>query len=165
MKPRKEGGIMESRSKPGGILSPTIRRGGAEDVDALMRIWSEAARAAHPFVPGEGRGARAREVRERFLPAADLLVAEEAGRPVGFAAVIGDELAGLFVAPIAQGTGIGRWLLEAALAAHGALTVSVFEKNARGLAFYRRNGFAGTDRGLDPETAEVVVRLAREGGR
>lgn len=151
------------RTAGAGAEAPAIRRGGPGDIEALMPVWAAAARQAHPFVPGEGRGARAREVRGRYLPAADLLIAETAGGPLGFAAVIGDTLAGLFVAPAAQGAGIGRALLAAALEARPGLTVPVFLRNARARDFYRRNGLVEIGRGLDPDTAEVVVHLRREG--
>ena len=72
-----------------------------------------------------------------------VIVAERDGRIVGFAAVVGGELDGLFVEPDLWGTGIGRSLIEAA----------AYEARSRGLGltvianpsarrFYQSCGFS-----------------------
>lgn len=72
-----------------------------------------------------------------------VLVAELDGRAVGFAAVVGGELDGLFVEPELWGQGIGRMLVDAATHAARrkglALTV-VANPTAR--QFYERCGFS-----------------------
>ena len=72
-----------------------------------------------------------------------VLVAELDGRAVGFAAVVGGELDGLFVEPELWGQGIGRMLVDAATDAARrkglALTV-VANPTAR--QFYERCGFS-----------------------
>ena len=72
-----------------------------------------------------------------------VIVAEFAGEVVGFAAVVGNELDGLFVEPEMWGGGIGRALLDAA--AHQArlrgLSLTVLANpSARG--FYESCGFS-----------------------
>ncbi len=141
-----------------------IRAGAPADLPMLVAIWSEAARRAHPFVPGEGRGARRRDVETRFLPRADTLVAETEGRAVGFAAIEGEDLTGLFVLPERWGCGTGRALLAAASEGRARLGVIVFKRNERAVGFYRAQGFREIGRGLDAETAEVALRLLREHG-
>ncbi len=141
-----------------------IRAGAAADLPVLVAIWADAARVAHPFVPGEGRGARRREVETRFLPRAETLVAEAAGRAVGFAALEGDDLTGLFVRPDRWGQGVGRALLAAASQDRGRLAVTVFRRNERAVGFYRAQGFCEIGRGIDAETAEVALRLLRVHG-
>lgn len=73
------------------------------------------------------------------------LVAERAGRVLGFAAWRGREITALFVHPRAAGRGLGRALLErAAAAAHRAGARALFVKAAAAAApFYRARGFAG----------------------
>jgi len=75
-------------------------------------------------------------------------------------------LASLYVSPRAQGLGIGRRLMEAALvrlAAAGATsaTLWVFRDNAPSIAFYRHLGWApdGHER-TQPEFGEPEVRLS-----
>ena len=71
-----------------------------------------------------------------------VIVAELAGEVVGFAAVVGGELDGLFIEPDLWGGGIGRALVEAA--AHEArrkgLTLTVIA-NPRARGFYESCGF------------------------
>ena len=72
-----------------------------------------------------------------------VLVAELDGRAVGFAAVVGGELDGLFVEPELWGQGIGRMLVDAAT--HGArrkgLALTVVA-NPTARQFYERCGFS-----------------------
>lgn len=139
-----------------------VRPGGPADHAVLLELWSETARAAHPFVPGEGRGARRRLVAQRFLPQSQLHVAEAGGRCLGFAAVIGEEMGGLFVHPESQRNGIGTALLSSVCAPRSRLTVTVFARRESALAFYRARGFRELDRGLDGETSEPLLRLVWE---
>ena len=82
------------------------------------------------------------------LPAAqiergEVFVAEEDRRVLGFAALVGGELDGLFVEPEFWGRGIGRSLVETAVheARHKGLSVSVVA-NPAALGFYEKCGFA-----------------------
>ena len=72
-----------------------------------------------------------------------VLVAELDGRAVGFAAVVGGELDGLFVEPELWGRGIGRMLVD--LATHEArrkgLALTVVA-NPTARKFYERCGFS-----------------------
>ncbi|MFI6996827.1 GNAT family N-acetyltransferase [Nocardia sp. NPDC050175] len=49
-------------------------------------------------------------------------------------------MGGLFVAPEAQGRGIGRLLVEHAVAMHGDLPLEVYERNTSARAVYDRLG-------------------------
>ncbi|MFH9263527.1 GNAT family N-acetyltransferase [Streptomyces sp. NPDC017546] len=138
-----------------------IRRYAAADEDASMDVWSRAGRTAHPFIPGEGEGERARKMREIYLVHAENWVAETDGRVVALLGLLDAEIGGLFVAPEAQGTGVGRRLVEHAAALHGALTLEVYEKNSGARSFYARMGFAEESRRLDEEYDEVMLRLRR----
>lgn len=81
----------------------------------------------------------------------DAFVAELSGRVVGYADVVEEaplhvELVRIYVLPFAQGTGLGRALLAAALGAarrRGAtrLDVAVEPENDRALRWYEAQGF------------------------
>ncbi|MFF3600653.1 GNAT family N-acetyltransferase [Kitasatospora indigofera] len=73
----------------------------------------------------------------------------------------GAEIGGLFVAPEAQGRGVGRALVAHAAALHGALTLEVYEKNTAAREFYARTGFTEQGRRDDDEYGEVLLRLVR----
>ncbi|MFK0147927.1 GNAT family N-acetyltransferase [Streptomyces griseus] len=143
--------------------STVIRRYAPEDEDAAVVVWSRAGGPAHPFIPGEGEGEgeRARKMREVYLVHAENWVAETDGRVVALLGLLGAEIGGLFVAPEAQGTGVGRRLVEHAAALHGALTLEVYEKNTAARGFYARLGFVEESRRVDEEYDEVMLKLAR----
>ncbi|WNF26507.1 GNAT family N-acetyltransferase [Streptomyces sp. C11-1] len=138
-----------------------IRRYAATDENASMDLWSRAGSLAHPFIPGEGEGERARKMREIYLVHAENWVAESNGRVVALLGLLDAEIGGLFVAPEAQGTGVGRRLVEHAAALHGSLTLEVYEKNTRARGFYARMGFVEQSRRVDEEYDEVMLRLIR----
>ncbi|MFF3272097.1 GNAT family N-acetyltransferase [Streptomyces chrestomyceticus] len=146
------------------MSSPTIIRPyRPADEPAVMDLWSRAVRRAHPFIEGEGTGERARQLREVYLVQADNWVAEDEhdGTVLGLLGLLGSEIGGLFVAPEAQGRGIGAQLLEHAASLHGALTLGVFARNEAARAFYAHLGFTERDRRTDEATGEEVITLGR----
>ncbi|WP_329494113.1 GNAT family N-acetyltransferase [Kitasatospora herbaricolor] len=139
----------------------TVRPYTPADEDTAVRIWARAARLAHPFLADEGTGARERKMREVYLVLADHWIAELDGVPVGVLGLLGAEIGGLFVAPEAQGRGVGRALVGQAALLHGALTLEVYEKNTAARRFYARVGFTEQSRRPDEEYDEVLLKLAR----
>jgi ribosomal protein S18 acetylase RimI-like enzyme len=116
------------------------------DLERCVAIWRTAAEAAHAFLGVEALRADAVLVRAVYMQRAEILVAGTGLRVAGFLALVGGEghIGGLFVAPSAQGRGIGRRLIGAAAARRGALTVEVYAANAGARAFYAALGFRAT---------------------
>ncbi|ARF56317.1 GNAT family N-acetyltransferase [Streptomyces gilvosporeus] len=149
-----------------------IRRYRAADQDAVGDLWSRAVRQAHPFIDGEGEGERAPVLREDGVARGGRWVAERDGRVVGLLRLIdgrrhgsagsGVEIDGPFVAPEAQGSGIGRELVEHAAELHGALCLTVFEENQRARGFYRLLGFTERSWRTDRETGRSLLCMERE---
>ncbi|MFH8404690.1 GNAT family N-acetyltransferase [Streptomyces sp. NPDC018019] len=133
------------------------------DEPAVTDLWSRAVQQAHPFIEGEGTGERARQLREVYLVQADNWVAEDEaeGKVIGLLGLLGPEVGGLFVAPEAQGRGIGAQLLEHAASLHGALTLEAFERNTAARTFYAHLGFTERGRRTDEATGETLVALDR----
>jgi putative acetyltransferase len=126
-----------------------VRAARADEAEALAAIQAEASLAAlaHVFPP-ERHPFPYEEVRERWRSfcadrAYRVLVADDAGRAVGVAAVRPGWLDGLYVLPSHWGIGIAAALHDRALDAHGAGTCSlwVLEENARARRFYERRGW------------------------
>ena len=120
-----------------------LRPGTPADAPALVAIHRAALDAA---LPGLARPWTEAETLAWF--AGELLarhrvtVAEQAGQPVGYLALAGDEVLHLHVAPALHRRGIGTTLLETAkAAAPGGLRLACFRRNRTALAFYRRRGF------------------------
>jgi GNAT superfamily N-acetyltransferase len=99
----------------------------------------------------------------------EIRVAVVDGVVVGFVAFTSDELAWLYVAPHAYGSGIGTALIRAALAETKApLSAEVLDGNAAAIAVYRKAGFEiiGHESGQMPgnESFSVSVTVLRHAG-
>ena len=116
------------------------------DLDRCMALWRAASEAGHPFLDAATLDADAVVVRDSYMPAADIMVAERAGVVIGFIALLGDLVGGLFVDPAAHRSGAGRALISDALRRKGRLEVEVYAANAGARAFYSACGFAETGR-------------------
>ncbi|MEG6552131.1 GNAT family N-acetyltransferase [Desulfocurvibacter africanus] len=112
-----------------------------EDAQEVLRIWYDASLISHDFVPAEFWEAERENIITIYVPLAETWVAEEAGRVVGFMALIQHVLGGLFVDPAHQGRGIGTALVTFAKARKGPLEVDVFTQNAGARSFYEKRGF------------------------
>ncbi|MDH6678092.1 putative acetyltransferase [Rhodococcus sp. LBL1] len=140
----------------------TIRTYRPSDEEAVIDLWSRASKFAHPFLEGEGEGSRERKMREVYLVQADNWVAESPRGVIGLLGLIDSEIGGLFVAPEAQGQGIGRALVEHAAAMRGAVTLEVYERNRSARRFYERMGFVEIRRRIDEDTSHELIELRRE---
>ncbi len=126
----------------------TIRAHDPEtDPAALSALWLAASLGAHGFLGRARLEAQRGLIETRYLPMAETFVAEAVdGTRLGFISLLGDFVAALFVAPGAQGHGIGRALLDHARARRGALELEVYAENAGALRLYRRYGLRAVSR-------------------
>lgn len=159
------GDAISGRTRPDAPIGVTLRAAAPADDAACGRLISAATLAA----PTAARLPHARALFEDVSPMAPRggtrLVAVDADDDVlGFADF--DTARGyihyLFVAPEAQGGGIGTALLDAAQAACGgrAVALSCWAVNDAALAWYLRHGFAITGGGLKELAGQPVVSLA-----
>lgn len=111
------------------------------DLDTCMEIWRRASEYAHAFLGDTALDADAILVRTLYIPGAEIIVAEADGRVVGFVALIGDFVGGLFVDPAHHGRGIGRRLMAAAERRRGPLTLEVYIRNRAARDFYAALGY------------------------
>ncbi|SDF89466.1 putative acetyltransferase [Celeribacter baekdonensis] len=137
-----------------------IRRYKADDTDALIAIWDMAEPLAHPFLSDEVRDQVRKDMRNIYLPNAENWVLESEGAPVGFIAMIGTEIGGLFLAPSEQGKGRGRQMVDHIVALKGPLTVEVFKDNKIGLPFYQRYGFVIIGEGVFDASGDETFKMA-----
>lgn len=137
-----------------------IRRFAAKDLERVMRIWLEGNLDAHGFIPRSYWIDHVSEVREA-LPHATVFVHEnEAGAVDGFVGLDGAYVAGLFVDRDARSRGVGGRLLERAKREAGCLTLHVYARNGRAVAFYMREGFTQVEEGVDEATGETELTMA-----
>jgi len=110
-------------------------------LDACMRIWLSANQQAHAFVPPGYWQSHYKAVKQNGLPNSQVFCAWQNGQVQGFVGVVENYIAGLFVQPGHQNQGVGTRLLEYCKAQYQALSLHVFEQNARAVRFYLKNGF------------------------
>lgn len=138
-----------------------IRRAAIDDAPALLAIWRAAVEATHHFLTAADIDAIETQVRGYLASNAELWTAERDGRPVGFMGLDGEEIVSLFVDPAAHRGGVGRALIDHALA-RGATWLGVNEQNPGAITFYERLGFTVTDRSdLDSEGRPFPILTMR----
>ena len=137
-----------------------IRKFETQDLDAVMQIWLQANLDAHAFIPASFWEAHFEMVRD-MLPQAELYVHEnEATRQIdGFIGLTENHIEGIFVAKAARSKGIGKALLDYAKSRKPRLDLSVYQKNERALAFYRREQFVVQSEGIDEDTNEAEIQM------
>lgn len=131
-----------------------------EDEAALLTVWEAASRLAHPFLEEAFLASERQAIPEKYLPLADTYVFVQKEEVVGFIALLGHEVGGLFVAPRWHGQGIGYALMNHAATLHPEkLEVEVFAANTIGRRFYERYGFQVLHEHEHPATGQPVLRL------
>ena len=130
------------------------------DLDAVMQIWLQANLDAHAFIPASFWTDHFEMVRN-MLPQAELYVHEDKDtRQIdGFIGLTGNHIEGIFVAKAARSKGVGKALLDHAKLLKPSLTLNVYQKNERALAFYRREQFAVQSEGIDEDTNEAEIQM------
>ena len=123
-----------------------------------MQIWLHGNLDAHAFIAASFWTEHFEMVRD-LLPQAELYVHENenTGQIDGFIGLTENHIEGIFVAKSARSKGIGRALLEYAKSRKPRLTLSVYQKNERAIAFYRREQFVVQAEGIDEDTNEAEI--------
>jgi len=147
----------------------TIRRAGPADADAVAATFTASFAGLLTFLPRlhtpeEDRAFFARAIVER-----EVWIAEEDGAVLGLAAIHGDELSHLYVAPEHQGGGIGTELMERVKRERpDGFTLWVFQQNVGARRFYERHGLRlvrETDgSGNDERTPDALYEWRPAGG-
>ena len=137
-----------------------IRKFETQDLDAVMQIWLHGNLDAHAFIAASFWTEHFEMVRD-LLPQAELYVHEDAGtRQIdGFIGLTENHIEGIFVAKAARSNGIGKALLEYTKSRKPCLTLSVYQKNQRALAFYRREQFTVHSESIDEDTNEAEIQM------
>lgn len=123
------------------------------DINAAADIWLDTNRKAHDFIPSQYWEGNLETVKE-LLPQAEVYVYENNKTIQGFIGLNGEYIEGIFVSAGKQSQGIGKLLLDYAKAGKKKLQLNVYERNARAIHFYRREGFEIQSEGLDNATGE-----------
>ncbi|RAK68558.1 GNAT family N-acetyltransferase [Phenylobacterium kunshanense] len=133
------------------------------DQAVLADLWFESWRSTGLQQPVVTRNDLARRARHELATRWTVTVAEAEGRLIGFVAICLAErrLDQLFVAPEAQGQGVGRNLFDVARSTMpDGFWLSTQTDNLRARAFYERQGMSvdQTGRALADDTVVYVLR-------
>lgn len=129
------------------------------DIGILLNIWLEASTQAHKFVEPKVWQQKLPTMRDVYLPASKVFVFEQDGKIYGFYALHEDSLVALFVAPNEQKKGIGKMLLQHALAQCPTLHLRVYKNNKHSYEFYLAQGFVVDAEQIDSHTGEVEYSM------
>lgn len=121
--------IIECEKREGALLA------------ALVDVWERSVRATHAFLSAQEILAIREFVPQALSGVEKLVVALEGGVPLGFMGARAGRLEMLFLAPEARGRGLGRQLLEEAIARYGVEELTVNEQNPDAVGFYEHLGF------------------------
>ena len=129
------------------------------DIPAMANILMRSSRLAYTFMPWDHSDDDFTGfVRASFDTWDAVRIAEARCGPVGFHCLLGDVVDQLFVAPEAQGQGIGSTLLCDVMALKPAgFTLRTFRANRRARAFYEARGLAAVEFGRSEAENEPDV--------
>jgi putative acetyltransferase len=136
-----------------------IRKYDAPDIEVVVSTWRRASELAHPFLSKAFLDTEDGNMRNIYLAFAETWVIEADGFVVGFIALIENEIGGLFLDPDFHGQGLGRALVDKAVADKGALKVEVFKANAIGRRFYDAYGFRETEEFIHEASGQATLRM------
>ena len=121
------------------------------DINIVADIWLDTNIKAHYFIPAQYWKKNLELVKELLLQAT---VYEDNYEIQGFIGMNGEYIEGIFVSEAMQSQGIGKILLNYAKDKRNKLHLNVYQKNARAISFYKREGFEIQHSGLDEATGE-----------
>ncbi|MBZ6369245.1 MULTISPECIES: acetyltransferase [Enterobacter] len=135
--------------------------------ERLVAIWESSVRATHHFLQESDIAALRPLLLNAYLPNLTVVMAQDdAGVIYGFLGVDENRIEMLFVDDASRGKGVGKLLLQHAIAAFGANEVDVNEQNPLGVGFYRHMGFELVGRSeLDGQGNPFPLLLMRLGGQ
>ena len=141
------------------MIERLIRKYAPDDLDDVLAAWESASRIAHPFLTDEFQKQERHNIPNVYMPVAETWVIEQDGQVIGFVALIGNEVGGLFVKTDFHGTGAGRALMDKAVELRGDLEVEVFKANKIGRKFYDKYGFELLKESIHESTGNEILKL------
>ena len=118
------------------------------DIDRVADIWLKTNLKAHYFISNQYWKSNYELVKE-LMPQSEVYVYEDDKMIQGFVGLSNEYMEGIFVSDEMQSCGIGKLLLEYIKNKKVRLRLNVYQKNARAISFYQREGFDIQCEGFD----------------
>ena len=135
-----------------------IRKMQNTDINRVADIWLKTNLKAHDFISEQYWTSNYELVKE-MMSQAEVYVYEDDKMIQGFVGLSKEYIEGIFVSNEMQSCGIGKLLLDYIKNKKVRLRLNVYQKNARALSFYQREGFDIQSEGLDDATGEKEYTL------
>ena len=135
-----------------------IREFQKADTGQVMKIWLNSNEDAHFFIPKSYWESNFNMVQEQLLQAR-IFIYEEDGIIQGFAGLMDDYIAGIFVDKKYRSQGVGRQILDEIKKESRSLLLEVYKKNKRAVEFYFRQDFTVLSEGLEETTGEMEYTM------
>ena len=123
------------------------------DINKVAEIWLDTNIKTHYFISAQYWKSNFELVKELLLQAT-VYVYEDKQEIQGFIGLSNEYIEGIFVSEEMQSCGIGKLLLNYIKDKKDRLQLNVYQKNARAISFYQREGFIIQCEGLDEATGE-----------
>ena len=123
------------------------------DINKVAEIWLDTNIKTHYFISAQYWKSNFELVKELLLQAT-VYAYEDKQEIQGFIGLNDEYVEGIFVSGEMQTQGIGKILLNYAKDKRNKLLLNVYQKNARAISFYKREGFEIQHSGLDEATGE-----------
>ena len=136
-----------------------IRKLRKADINKVADIWLDTNIKAHYFIPAQYWKRNFGLVKELLLQAT-VYVYEDKQEIQGFVGLSDEYIEGFFVSAEMQSQGIGKILLNYVKGKRNNLLLNVYQKNARAISFYQREGFEIQCNGIDEATGERDYAMA-----
>ena len=130
-----------------------IRKMQNPDINRVADIWLKTNLKAHYFIPEQYWKSNYELVKE-MMSQSEVYVLEVDKMIQGFVGLNDKYIEGIFVSDEMQSCGIGKLLLDYVKDKKVSLRLNVYQKNARAISFYQREGFIIQCEGLDEATGE-----------
>lgn len=136
-----------------------IREFQRDDINKVADIWLDTNIKAHYFIPAQYWKRNFDLVKELLLQAT-VYVYEDKQEIQGFVGLSDEYIEGIFVSAEMQSQGIGKIMLNYVKGKRNNLLLNVYQKNARAISFYQREGFEIQCNGIDEATGERDYAMA-----
>ena len=136
-----------------------IRKLRKADINKVADIWLDTNIKAHYFIPAQYWKRNFDLVKELLLQAT-VYVYEDKQEIQGFVGLSDEYIEGIFVSAEMQSQGIGKILLNYVKGKRNNLLLNVYQKNARAISFYQREGFEIQCNGIDEATGKRDYAMA-----
>ena len=128
------------------------------DIDRVADIWLKTNLKAHYFISNQYWKSNYELVKE-MMSQSEVYVFEADKMIQGFVGLNDEYIEGIFVSDEMQSCGIGKLLLDYIKDKKVSLRLNVYQKNARAISFYQREGFIIQCEGLDEAISPSLFNL------